>query len=332
MSYRLAVKSYRLPLRTPLRTAHGLWTEREGLMLRLEAADGRVGFGEVAPLPWFGTETLAEAVEVVRALGDQPGDAELETVPARFGCVQFGLAMARAGEPPAAEAGGRLAVAALLPAGREARAALARRLEEGFLAFKWKVGVGTVDDELAMLDDLLAELPGYGRLRVDANGGWNRRQAARWLERCAERPVEFVEQPLPAEDRDGLLGLARDFPVTLALDEAVAGLDVARRWQGLGWPGVFVIKPALAGPLAEIEEWTRVTRADVVWSSAIETVVGRRAILRWAVTTGLTKRAVGFGVGDVFAADAWNGPALGALADAGWAGATDMEALWSALN
>ena len=61
MVYRFSHRAYRLPLRQPLRTAHGLWAEREGLIVRVEDESGRVGFGEIAPIEWFGTETLAEA-------------------------------------------------------------------------------------------------------------------------------------------------------------------------------------------------------------------------------------------------------------------------------
>lgn len=359
----LLFKPYRLPFRQPLRTAHGSWTERRGLLVRLEDAGGRVGFGEVAPLPWFGTETLDEAEAVLRSLGGRVTPEVPGQVPERFGCVRFALACAlqplggpgRGGRdqpaevplrpelaagagganwPQAAAAGGtadgasgatrapvRFAVAALLPAGRAALAELPKRLADGFLACKWKVAVGRPEDELAILDDLLAALPSYARLRLDANGGWDRRVAARWLERCAERPVEFVEQPVAPADADGLLGLAGDFPVTLALDESVVRLAEARRWQARGWPGVFVIKPALCGPLPEIEAWVRETTADVVLSSAIETALARAAIMRWALRSGVTKRALGFGVGDVFESAVANGPALGPLV--GGAGISD---------
>lgn len=330
MSYLLRYKKYRLPLRVPLRTARGVWGEREGLLLRLEDETGGVGYGEIAPIPWFGTETMDEAEEICRALGERPSEAELASVPAALGCVRFGLETART--PVGIGGGQRLSVAALLPAGRAALLELPAKLEAGYLAFKWKVGVGAPEDELALLDDLCAMLPGYAKLRLDANGGWSRRQAAKWLDRCADRPVELVEQPLEPRDEDGLLGLAHDFPVTLALDESVLHLDAARRWQGRGWPGVFVIKPALAGPLPEIEAWALETKAELVLSSAIETVVGRRAIVRWALASGLTARPLGFGVDGVFADDRWNGPLLGAIADGHWAGATDEEALWTALN
>lgn len=299
-------------------------------MVRLEDEAGGVGFGEIAPLPWFGTETLVEAEEICRKFGERVEEDTLDRVPERHGCVRFALAAARRkGIPPLTT--NRLAVAALLPAGPAARKVLADKVEAGFLAFKWKVGVGRVDDELGMLDDLLAALPSRARLRLDANGAWNRRQAEQWLTRCAERPVEFVEQPVGPEAEETLLGLAADYPVTLALDESVVRLAEARRWQGMGWRGVFVIKPALAGPVAELVEWIGRTKADVVLSSAIETALGRAVILRAALESSLTKRALGFGIGGIFADRRWDGPILGPLADASCL-AINPEELWNALN
>lgn len=326
-------KPYRRPLRAPLRTAHGLWAEREGLIVRVENGAGSVGYGEVAPLPWFGTETLAEAAEVCRKFGATVEDEVLDTVPARFGCVRFALACARMEMSPHEELkGSRLPVAALLPAGRDALAVLPGKLEAGYLSFKWKVGVGTVEDELGIFDDLLAALPAYAKLRLDANGGWDRRQAAKWLARCAERPVEFVEQPVKPGDEAALLGLAEDYPVTLALDESVTDLATARQWQGKGWRGVFVIKPALTGPLDELVVWAEKTKADVVLSSAVETALGRAAILRLALTRPLTKRALGFGVGDIFGDRRWDGPFLGPVLDGSWVKGVNAEDLWTALN
>ena len=302
--------------------------------MRMEDGTGRVGYGEIAPLPWFGTETLAEAAEICRKFGDKVEAALLDEVPERFGCVRFALAAARAGQCHIIDdtAGKRLPVAALLPAGRDAVPLLRTKLESGFLAFKWKVGVGDADDELGVLDDLLAQLPAPAKLRLDANGGWTRQQAERWLARCAERPIEFVEQPVAPAEEDSLLGLAADYPVKLALDESVVRLSEATRWQAQGWPGVFVLKPALAGPLDELAKWILETKADVVLSSAIETKLGRSAILRAALSQPLTKRALGFGVGEVFGDRRWDGPVLGPLADASGIADNPGEELWTALS
>ena len=331
MAYRFSYKTYRQPLVTPLRTAHGWWAEREGILLRLEEESGEIGFGEIAPIPWFGTETMIEAEEICRKFSDRVTDDTLDNVSERLGCVRFALGQARE-RPPENSSTTRLPVAALLPAGREALRVMPEKLEAGFLAFKWKVGVGAVDDELGVLDDLLAELPAHTKLRLDANGAWSRREAGRWLARCADRPIEFVEQPVAPTEEDTLLGLAGDYPVKLALDESVVRLAEARRWQGLGWPGVFVIKPALAGPMNEVCDWIVETKADVVFSSAIESALGRSVILSAVLARPLTPRALGFGVGGIFGDRRWDGPLIGPLADASCIAVSPGEALWNALN
>lgn len=331
MPYRFSFKKYRLPLRVPLRTAHGWWAEREGLILRLEDDQGTVGFGEIAPIPWFGTETMVEAEEILRQFGNMVPDELLDKTPERYGCVRFALAQARSVSSATASTS-RLPVAALLPAGREVLRVLPEKLEVGFLAFKWKVGVGDAEDELGILDDLLAQIPAHTKLRLDANGAWNRRDAARWLTRCADRPIEFVEQPVAPAEEDTLLGLANDYPVKLALDESVVHLSDARRWQGLGWPGIFVIKPALAGPLHEVIDWILKTKADVVFSSAIESTLARSAILSAVLDQPLSRRALGFGVGEIFGDRRWDGPFIGPLIDNGCLAQTPGEELWNALN
>lgn len=333
MDYRISHRAYRLPLRTPLRTAHGPWAEREGFLVRLEDDSGRVGFGEIAPIPWFGSESLGEIDERLRELGDRASDEVLDRLPARMGAMRFALAAARSRPAGSADAA-RVPLTALLPAGKAALAVLADRVDHGWLTFKWKVGVEDADLELGLLDELLAALPAYARLRLDANGAWNRRTAERWLARCADRPIEFVEQPVAPAEESTLHGLAEDYPVTLALDESVAHLDEARRWQAEGWPGVFVIKPALAGPLEELAAWMIATQADVVLSSAIETALGRAAILRFALRhhTALLRRAPGFGLGEVFGDRRWDGPHLGSVLDESWLKAVNPEELWNALS
>ncbi|PSR16406.1 hypothetical protein C8255_17945, partial [filamentous cyanobacterium CCP3] len=69
MGLELAVRQYRRRFLKPLHTAHGLWIWREGLLVRLQDSLDRVGYGEIAPIPWFGSETLEEALHLAIALG-----------------------------------------------------------------------------------------------------------------------------------------------------------------------------------------------------------------------------------------------------------------------
>jgi O-succinylbenzoate synthase len=228
-----------------------------------------------------------------------------------------------------------LPVAALLPAGRAALATVMPKAEAGFRTFKWKVGVGAPADELALLDDLCAKLPGGARLRLDANGAWDRRAAERWLGRVASLPVEFIEQPIAAGAggaEDLLLGLAGDYPTPLALDESVIADGDVERWLNAGWPGFFVIKPALladpAGALAKLEK----AKARVVFSSALETAVGAQAALRHAFAWEGEPRALGFGVWPLFQDTRCDGPPAAPFLHAAEVDRLNPEAVWTALS
>ena len=344
MTYRLTWRRYRLPFLRPVRTAHGPWLAREGLLVRLEDDGGRAGFGEVAPIPWFGTETLAEAEAALAGFGDAAGATAIDGIDESCGCLRFALAAAAgqvAGDLPAAPPD-RLPVAALLPAGKAALAAVDRAGAEGYTTFKWKVGVLAGADEQGLLDDLLARLPQGAALRLDANGAWTARQASRWLDRCAERPIEFVEQPCFAEASAGaaaqrrtddvLLGLARDYPTKLALDESVAGWRALQGWLARGWPGVLVVKPALLGAPASVLALLDQYHADAVFSSALETAVGRRAALRLAFSfKGSAARALGFGVAPLFEDTRFDCPRAPYLSIED-VSQIDPGAIWNALN
>lgn len=348
MKLKLQYRRYRLPFRAPVRTAHGVWPEREGVIVRLEDESGALGFGEAAPIPWFGTETVDEVEAALQTIGEWTSEEALRAVPARLGCLRSALAAARklgAGVSPEGRA--HLAVAALLPAGRAALGVVAGRAELGFRVFKWKVGVGDVADELVLLDDLCAALPPGAKLRLDANGAWDRRRAERWLERCAERPVEFVEQPCFAAATEGaerqrkvealLRGLAEDFPTPIALDESVVGEGDIARWLSAGWPGVFVLKPALVGDLAGLLVRLEQAKAKVVFSSALETAVGAQMALRAALEwrgeeSGSKARAVGFGVWPLFADARLDGPMAAPFLRREDVEALNPEAVWTALS
>ena len=353
---RLQFRRYRLPFKTTVRTGHGPWLERGGLLLRLddasEGAPAATGCGEAAPIPWFGTETVDEAEEGARAIGEWIEGEALDGIPARLGCLRNAIASARndldlarsraTGQEPVEKLAPYLSVAALLPAGKAAIGQIAARTEIGFRVFKWKVGVGDLADELALLDDVCAALPNGGKLRLDANGAWDRRQAERWLERCADRPIEFVEQPCFANASEGtarqrrtediLLGLAGDYPTPIALDESLSSDGDAERWLANGWPGVFVVKPSLLGDVAGTLAKLANAKAHVAFSSALETAVGAKAALRSALAWTGEARAVGFGVYPLFADVRNDGPMALTFFRAEDITAIDAERTWNALS
>jgi len=330
----LEFRRYALPFRHAVRTAHGSWATREGLFIRIERPDGTVGFGEAAPVPGFGTDTVDRAEAECASLGDIVDDGVLARLERASPALRNALSNALS-EAAWAPCHSSLGVAALLPAGRQALVEAPPKAEAGFRVFKWKVGVGAADDELAILDDILAALPSGSSLRLDANGSWSRRTASLWLDRAADRPIEFVEQPVAPTAKgadDTLLGLASDYPVPLALDESlVADGDVAR-WLDLGWRGFFVVKPLLLGdPVAALSRLEK-AGARVVFSSCLETALGARESLRLAFSWPGGTAALGFGVWPLFMDPRFDGPCLAPFIAVDDFERINPEALWSAVN
>ena len=59
----LQVRPFAFPLHRPLRTASGVLQERRGWLLRLQAENGRIGWGEVAPLEASEQPACARALD-----------------------------------------------------------------------------------------------------------------------------------------------------------------------------------------------------------------------------------------------------------------------------
>jgi O-succinylbenzoate synthase len=346
-----AYRRYGLAFRQPLRTAHGLWAEREGIIVQLSSETGTTGWGEAAPVPGFGMETVDALESACRALNGEVSEASLSQLPAELPTLHNALreawtaATGKSADSPADDDGvlkrpavppASLPVAALLPAGRVVLEVAPARVDSGFRHFKWKVGVGDAADELALLDDLCAVLPAGSKLRLDANGAWDRRAASRWLERCADRPIEHLEQPIARDARhcvDTLFGLAADFPTPIALDESLVGEGDLEQWLGAGWPGVYVFKPALfADPGRALARLAAAPAAAVVFSSALETAIGAGAALARAFAWTGDRKALGFGVYPLFARPAFDGPATAPFVRQADVERRNPGAVWNALN
>jgi O-succinylbenzoate synthase len=316
---RLSWRPFSFVLPTALVTAHGAVSDRCGWLLRLENGEGRVGWGEAAPLGLAPNPRALACPLAAAALADlgpvrsrQELERLLPTLPMALGFA-LGSALAELEGRVGPGAGGwRSAPPAawLLPAGEPALTAVDQLLAaQGSrcpgLTFKWKVAAAADGLERAVLEELLGRLRPPDRLRLDANGGWDRATAARWADRLADEPrLEWFEQPLPPEDGEGLWALAARLPV--ALDESLrADPGLCHRW-----PGWQVRRPAIEGdPRPLLAQLT----AGVPWlmvSTALETGLGRRWIDHLAAlqAEGPTPTAPGLApgwtpAGPLFAAD-----------------------------
>ena len=91
---------------------------------------------------------------------------------------------------------------------------------EGYTTLKMKIGRDSNED-FANLEAIRKVLPGI-ILRVDANMGWSSaREAVRRIGELEQFDLEFVEQPLPAADLEGMRFVRDHVGVPVMVDESI---------------------------------------------------------------------------------------------------------------
>lgn len=293
MSSQISIKPYRRTFRQPLRTARGQWAVREGFIVRIGEND-RVSYGEIAPIPDFGTETVAQAGAFLDKWSQNP---DLE-VPSELSCCAFGISAAKVGASRTACESHQ--IAALLPAGKAALEVLPIKVVKGHSVFKWKIGVEPLAVELEILKSLVGQIPSAGWLRLDANGGLSDGEYTQWLTALApfRDKVEYLEQPLAVGQEARMLALAERSAVPIALDESLNGANGVHWLEN--WLGPLVVKPALMGDVDTLLGRLRPVADRVVLSSVFETGVGVANALSFVGQLPRMNRALGFDTCDAF--------------------------------
>lgn len=295
---RLQVARWSRPLRVPVVVgAAPPQTTREGLLVAI-GADGREGVGDAAPLPGLSHECLDDVVTAARGLAARGPVtiADLAHLPLPVPSLGFALqtaALDLLGVAPSA-----LRTARLL-----SDDAHDDRHVSGVV--KVKVGRADLEVECARLRRLAARglrlrLDGNRRLDVDATHD---------LAAAAGDALEFFEEPVPR----ALLGTV-DVPLALdeSLDEAIGALppgstaeQLHEALRALPPAKAWVVKPTVLGPARVARLLASAPGSDVaiVLSSAYDSAVGRRGLVRLGAQRGLWGSVHGLGTDDLLAPD-----------------------------
>ena len=317
---------FAIPFRRPVATARGGVALREGVVVRLVADDGTEGVGEAAPHPHAAPEALAlmraqliDAAVLLRGVDLAQADALIDAAGALGGAAAMGLDMAlhdlvaRLRGVPLA----RLLGAACLPVPVSALldgdvvAAAHAASAAGFRSAKLKAALDP-DATATTVADVVRAAPGL-RLRIDANGAWSLEQTVCAMRTLDSAHVEWIEQPLPADDLDALADArsrARDLGHRVAADECVRGPDDVRRIAAHGAADVVVVKLVQTGGLrravATVDAAHAAGLAAVV-TTGLETSLGTAAALHLASALaargGAEPLAAGIATADLLARD-----------------------------
>lgn len=264
---------FRHPVATPVRTSFGTMHDRPAVFVRVEDADGAAGWGEIwCNFPGCGAEHRARLLETVFAplatsrgfdgpaqafawltertavLAIQSGEpGPMAQVIAGIDLALWDLCARRAGQPLWRYLGGTgdevTAYASGINPDRP-QDVVAAKLDEGYRAFKLKIGFGAERD-LENLRTLRALLAPEAALMVDANQGWTLQQAMDMLQPLAEFGLGWLEEPLRA-DRPWheWQRLAAATRIPLAAGENVQGLEAFE--SAMDSKALAVLQPDLA--------------------------------------------------------------------------------------
>ena len=231
---KLSTETYTLQLRTTFRIAHGADDQRYTVFAHLEE-----GLGEGAAVSYHGEsqQGILQALDGMSgSLGEDPLLIE-EILDRLHSPSQAALAAAdialhdlwgkRLGQPLYRLFGlnpEKIPLTSFTIAMDEP-AKMAERAAESRLPII-KIKLGSPDDEaiVAAIRQVTS-----ARLRLDANAGWTREQAITLIPRLAQYGIEFVEQPLPKGDIEGLRWLgSQKLGAPIFADESVkTARDVA---------------------------------------------------------------------------------------------------------
>ncbi|WP_130417015.1 o-succinylbenzoate synthase [Xylanimonas ulmi] len=287
---------------TPLRTRFRGLDVRDGVLLR-----GQVGWGELSPFWDYDDPESATWLRAAREAADQGWPAPVRArVPVNVTVPAVGPDRAR--EIVLASGGCRTAkvkVAQRAPA--PSGAARPGPLEP--------VGaeVERVDAVRAAFDELYG--PGVGRIRVDANGGWDVDEAVTHLRAidAAAGGLEYAEQPCATvEDlaalRRALIRAGLDVPV--AADESIRRAADPLRVVALAAADVVVLKVQPLGGVRACLDLAERVGLPVVVSSALESSVGLAAGVALAAALPDLPYACGLATSQLFAHDVVAAPLL----------------------
>jgi muconate cycloisomerase len=266
-----------LPMIKPVIMAGEEVRRADNVLVRIEADNGLVGWGEAASAPVMTGETLESIVSAVHYLepalrGRDPADitGALAALDGRM----YGNHGAKAGieialhdltgrataKPAHALLGGKIRSRMLLLGvigggdfDGDLRDAEVKKAA-GFTAYKIKVGVDTPENDAPRTRAICKVLGGGLLISADANQGFSTEQAIAYVRAVKGSGLDFFEQPVSAHDLVGMAAVAATTDIAIGADEGIHSLDdIARHHERKAARGVSLKAIKLGGIRAVAE-------------------------------------------------------------------------------
>ncbi len=266
-----------IPLAVPykLSRVYGTVADAHAVIVAVETDKGLTGYGEADPHPPFTADTVPGTVKAVREhLGPLLLDADPREVNKLEGemdaCLDghlmakgaldmalFDLSGKSYGVPVHALLGGKVRETILLsyPLGSGSADEDAEVIEErrklGFRSFMAKMGRNPIDQELVRVAELSDRYSGKIHLVADANQGWTEEEAEALVSGASGSMLELVEQPVAADNFEGLRRIKEKSKIAISADESVVSEKDALRLACMEAVDVFSVKASKNGGMTK---------------------------------------------------------------------------------
>lgn len=271
---RARLTPFSLPLVRPIHTGHGTLYNREGVLVEIEDSSNLKGYGEATPIQGFHTESLQEACDslgrylpVLLREKKWSTEEKIEKFQLAFPAAVTALSAIDTALCDLASKQRGCSVATLLagqfhtsvlPAVRVNSLLQAQDTQEivreagdsyreGFRTFKIKVGVQPVRQDFERISAVRESLGEDVKIRLDANQAWTLEEADSAFEILSSLSIEYLEQPLSAQDLPGAALLRKNHTILLAADEAACSVDDIQTILQNQAADIIILKPAATG-------------------------------------------------------------------------------------
>lgn len=164
-------------------------------------------------------------------------------------------------------------------------------------------------DDVARVRAVRRELGAAGRIRVDANAGWNIDEADRAVHALAEFDLEYVEQPCASvPELAELRARIEHLGIPIAADESVRKADDPLHVARSGAADILIVKAAPLGGIRRALEIVARAGLPAVVSSALDTSVGLGMGLALAAALPELEYDCGLGTSSLLAQDVSHDP------------------------
>lgn len=298
-----------IPLPYPYAIAFRTITHADLFFVRILCDDGSVGLGSAAPAEEVTDETTelcAEALEPARLAQLEGRDIrhlaaicrELKLpyyhTPAARVALEMALydLFARRLDLPLVDLLGRAHQAlptsvtiGIKPTLEEAFEEADRHLANGFRHLKVKIG-RAFEQEVELLHKLRERVGPRVVIRVDANRGYNVREAEQLWTAARELDLELIEQPVRVRSFAEIRGLSPDYRQIVAADESLLDEeDALSLLQAPAACGIFNIKLMKCGGISSaltIASFAETADVGLMWGCMDESVISISAALHTA--------------------------------------------------